>query len=390
MSCFIGSNNNRVYGALESVFGSAAAFSAVDRLPLSSFRLKERRVAGERRDKTGSRTYPGAPNNGRHSAILQLACYLTEWEAESGFPAMDPILQAVTGGPVKISGPNSVDSYGGSLTLTTAQPHDLEAGQAISCGNEVRFVDAIADASTVILNARFTSDVYGGLPLNRAVTYTLGDLLKSLTLYDYWDPLAAVQRGVSGVGFEELRININGDFHEMTVAGEGRNYFDSVSFVDGIAGLSEFPPEPIVDAGSVKLIPGTLGQAWIGSTGTQSYNVLLGSVRLRNGIDFRRREFGSGVAGCIAAGARDVRLDLQLSANASADMAALFAASRVREPLPIMFQLGDAAGQLCGVYMKSVVPEVPSFEDSRTKLEWSIRDARAQGSHNDELYIAFA
>jgi hypothetical protein len=111
---------------------------------------------------------------------------------------------------------------------------------------------------------------------------------------------------------------------------------------------------------------------------------------MNNHIDFRRREFGPDTAGCIAGGIRDIRVDLRLSATPSTEMSSLFAASRFRESIPIMFQLGDRSGQLCGVYLKSVVPETPVFEDSQTKLEWTIREARAQGTHNDELVIAFA
>lgn len=390
MSCFIASNQNRVYGALESAFGTAATVDGSDRLPLSAFRLRERRVVNDRKDKTGSRTYPGAPANGRESAAVQLGCYLTEWDTGSGFPALHDVMQSVTGGPVRICGANVVQSITGSQTVSMAQPHGLSSGQGMSCAGEIRFVDAVLDSNTVAVNAPFTKAIQSGEAIGRTITYTLGDDLKSLTVYDYWDPQAAVQRAVAGLAIDELRVNINGDFHEMAFAGEGRTFFDSSTFVDGVAGLTEYPPEPSLGEYSVSLIPGTLGQAWVGSTVSQSYNVLLGAVRMTNNIEYRRREFGPGVVGCVAGGIRDIRVDLRLSANASSDMSALFSSSRTREPIPIMFQLGEAVGQLCGVYLKSVVPEVPSFEDSQTKLEWTIRDARAQGSHNDELSIAFA
>ncbi len=390
MSCFIASNQNRVYGALESAFGTAAAVTGANRLPLSAFRLRERKFVGVRRDKTGSRTYPGVPTSGRESVAVQLSCYLTEWDTWTGFPALHELLQSVTGGAVRVFSANTVQAIVGGVTLSTGQPHGLSAGQGISSGGEIRFVDAVLDASTVALNVPFTKSMQPGQSLDRTVTYTLGDGLKSVTMYDYWDPQEAVQRGVAGFVANDLRVNVNGDFHEMTFSGEGRTFFDSSSFTGGIAGLSEYPPEPVVDDYSVSLIPGTLGQAWIGSSTTQSHNVLQGGIRMSNNIEYRQREFGPGVPGCVVGGTRDVRVDLRLSASSSSDMSSLFAASRLREPLPIMFQLGDAVGQLCGVYLKSVVPEVPAFEDTQTKLEWTIRDARAQGSHNDELSIAFA
>ena len=54
-----------------------------------------------------------------------------------------------------------------------------------------------------------------------------------------------------------------------------------------------------------------------------------------------------------------------------------------------MFQLGQDSGQLFGLYMKSVVPEVPEFDDSETRLQWKFRSCRAQGTLDDEFIVAF-
>jgi hypothetical protein len=54
-----------------------------------------------------------------------------------------------------------------------------------------------------------------------------------------------------------------------------------------------------------------------------------------------------------------------------------------------MFQLGEQEGQLLGVYLKSVVPEVPEFDDSEPRLQWHFRDSRAQGTVDDEIALAF-
>jgi hypothetical protein len=55
-----------------------------------------------------------------------------------------------------------------------------------------------------------------------------------------------------------------------------------------------------------------------------------------------------------------------------------------------MVQLGEQAGQLFGAYMSAMIPEVPEFDDSETRLQWKFTNSRAQGSVDDELYIAFA
>ena len=54
-----------------------------------------------------------------------------------------------------------------------------------------------------------------------------------------------------------------------------------------------------------------------------------------------------------------------------------------------MFQLGETAGQVMGVYLKSVIPVVPEFDDSGNRLQWQFRSSRAQGTVDDEITVAF-
>jgi len=67
----------------------------------------------------------------------------------------------------------------------------------------------------------------------------------------------------------------------------------------------------------------------------------------------------------------------------------LYQAARQRSPIEVMFQLGQDGGQLFGVHMTSVVPEVPEFDDSETRLGWRFRNCRAQGIQDDEIAVAF-
>jgi hypothetical protein len=55
-----------------------------------------------------------------------------------------------------------------------------------------------------------------------------------------------------------------------------------------------------------------------------------------------------------------------------------------------MFQLGEAPGQMMGVYLKSVIPVVPQFDDSENRLRWKLQGSRAQGTVDDEVMVAFA
>jgi hypothetical protein len=88
-------------------------------------------------------------------------------------------------------------------------------------------------------------------------------------------------------------------------------------------------------------------------------------------------------------GRREVNLEFQLYSNTEPETTALYQAARQRSPVPVMLQLGQGSGQICGVYMKSVVPTVPEFIDTEQRLQWKFGSSRAQGTSNDELVIAF-
>ena len=82
-------------------------------------------------------------------------------------------------------------------------------------------------------------------------------------------------------------------------------------------------------------------------------------------------------------------LNFGLLADDQPNTIGLYQAARQRSPISVMLQLGEQDGQLFGAYMPAMVPEVPEFDDSATRLEWKFQNDRAQGSVNDELYIAF-
>ncbi|OYW07433.1 MAG: hypothetical protein B7X34_11020 [Acidobacteriia bacterium 12-62-4] len=69
---------------------------------------------------------------------------------------------------------------------------------------------------------------------------------------------------------------------------------------------------------------------------------------------------------------------------------ALYTAARSRQPISVMLQLGEQPGQLCGIYLPNVVPEVPEFDDRNPRLEWAFGMSQASGTVDDEIRIAFA
>jgi hypothetical protein len=68
---------------------------------------------------------------------------------------------------------------------------------------------------------------------------------------------------------------------------------------------------------------------------------------------------------------------------------ALYQAARQRSPIPVMLQLGQQQGQMFGLYMQNVIPEVPEFDDSDKRQQWHFVNCRAQGVLNNEIFVAF-
>jgi hypothetical protein len=214
--------------------------------------------------------------------------------------------------------------------------------------------------------------------------------MPSLSLYDYWDPVTAVQRIITGAGVDSFALSVNGDVHEFAFRGPAADIIDSSSFAPGTAGLLQFPAEPALDNFDYSIVPGHLGQAWIGNSGAQLLTLTGASIQLKNHLDTRHREFGATLPRALSAGMRQVVTHFAVLAQSDADSLALYQASRARAIVPAMLQLGQAQGQLMGIYMPAVMPEVPRYNDTDSRLQWEFHSCQAQGNVNDELYIAFA
>ena len=91
----------------------------------------------------------------------------------------------------------------------------------------------------------------------------------------------------------------------------------------------------------------------------------------------------------IAPGQRSVTASLDLYSQDDTATAGLYQAARQQSPINVMFQLGQTAGQMAGVFLKSVIPEVPEFNDGKNHLQWQFRPSRAQGTIDDEIAVAF-
>ena len=389
MSCYISSNNNRAYVALETDYGQAVAVTDANRIPLVKLAIQQVSEQTTRRDKTGSRTFAGMPNRIRKRTHFQLNTFLTQWTNQTSPPTHGPLFQAAMGAAPVIFAGGTVEAVPSTNQIQFAETHGLTPGQAITSGDELRFVTAVANATTVFVNAPFTSGPEVGAAVGATTTYKLTTDIGSATIYDYWDPATVVQRILNGAAMDTMKIKVNGDFHEFEFAGPSQDVLDSASFQSGEAGLTDFPAEPIAGDFDYTIVPGHLGQVWMGSAPSRFLTLTAAELILTNGIAQRLHEFGSDFARCIAAGQRAVRLNFRIFEEDDAQTKELYQAARQRSPIGVMLQLGEQAGQLFGAHMPAMVPEVPEFDDGETRLQWSFQNDRAQGTVDDELYIAF-
>ncbi len=390
MACYISSNDNRHYVALETAYGTAAPAAAANRIPSTRLDLRQTARPLRRRDKTGSRTFPGLPAGIRRSTAFDVTTYLTHWPVDGEPPCYGALFQAALGAaPLYFAGA-SVQGVSNDTAVTTQAAHGLSPNQAVRSGGEIRFVAAVNNATSFTLNAPFTTEPAVGSELGATVTYSPSTDLPAVTLHDYWSPSAAVQRLAAGCGVGRMRLQVNGDFHQARFEGQAACLVESVEFTEGAAGLGEFPQEPAVEPYQFPLVPGSLGQAWFGVEQKRFHTLVEAELSLDNDLNLRAEEFGIDKASCVVAGLRTVQLSMRLIAKANEDTKDLYAAARQRAPIGAMFQLGQQARHLCGVYLPAVVPEIPEFEDEETRLEWRFRNCRAQGSGDDEIIIAFA
>ena len=97
MACYISSNQNRFYAALEGSFGSVASITAANRIPAIKLAIQHDTIVARRRDKTGSRSRAAMPSGVRRRTDYRLETYLTNWGETTGEPSYGPMLRGALG-----------------------------------------------------------------------------------------------------------------------------------------------------------------------------------------------------------------------------------------------------------------------------------------------------
>ncbi|HMF74212.1 MAG TPA: hypothetical protein VK604_00980 [Bryobacteraceae bacterium] len=380
---YINSNANRFYAALESNYGTAATVTAANRFPAVRLDAHQSLQPGKRLDKTGTRTHLGFSASSRRKTAFNISTYLTSWTG-AGQPGYGPLVQAAMGAPPVTTQPLIIATVTNGTQLTTTSQHNLSVGMAISNGSDIRFVTAVSSPTVIVINAPFVAAVAANTPLAPAITYQLSTALPSVTLFDYWDPAgSAVSRMLTGAAMDVFEIIVNGNYHELSFGGPAADLLDSYS-------LSTFPGEPVLVPFDYSIVPGQLGQVWLGAPANQFLTLTAANIAVKNNIDARDREFGSSYPRAIAAGPREVLTAFTLFAQNDAQTNSLYAAAKHRNPIAAMLQLGRQQGQIMGIFVPNVVPEIPLYNDSETRLLWEFKNNLGQGTSNDEIYVAFA
>jgi len=389
MASYISSNANRFYTGLENSYGQTPAISAQNRFPAVSLTAKNQMEKTDRRDKTGSRTFVGTPAGLRRTTSFDLTTYMTSWGGQGSGPSYGPLFQASMGAaPVMYPG-GTAAAGSNSTSLVFAGPHGLVPGQAVSCKGEIRFATAIVSATAVQVSAPFSTAPAAGTEIAPSISYFPATELPSVSIFDYWDPSTALQRILCGAAVDRMTIKVNGDFHQFEFEGMAQDLIDTSSFTAGMGQLSGFPVEPTIEAFDYSIVPGNMGEAWLGSTPGQFYTITSGTFQLNNGLDMRSKEFGTNLPQAVAPGPRSVTAAFSLYELDDAATQGLYQAARQQSPISVMFQLGQQTGQVMGVYMMSVVPVVPEFDDSDNRLQWKFQGSKAQGTANSEMVVAF-
>jgi hypothetical protein len=299
------------------------------------------------------------------------------------------MFRAAMGAAPRLHSATPLGAGNSETQLRFSGAHGLVPSQAVSVGGEMRFVSSVPDGQTVELNAPLSVTPVAGETTGTTMTYFLGKSLPSVSIFDYWSPEDAVQRVLCGAAVDRMRVLVNSDFHEFRFSGPAQSLIDNLTFEAGQGQLAEFPAEPEIDGFDYSIVPGHLGQVWLGASPERFYTLTAAEVSLENGINSRNHEFGSNLIRCISGGVRQINLDFEIYASEEGAATSLYAAAKQRSPITAMMQLGEQTGQLFGVFAKSVMAETPLFDDSENRLRWKFTGARAQGSTDDELVIAF-
>ena len=135
---YIASSENRLYVAAEPGYGVIG--EELYRIPAVRLSVQNKAETPNRRDKTGTRTFLGAPGGVRRTTAYELRTYMTSWADQDAPPSYGPLIEAALGGTAAIHGGGALTDASTATALHFAQAHGLSSGQAVAVDGEIRFV----------------------------------------------------------------------------------------------------------------------------------------------------------------------------------------------------------------------------------------------------------
>lgn len=113
-------------------------------------------------------------------------------------------------------------------------------------------------------------------------------------------------------------------------------------------------------------------------------------LRIVNNLQARGGEFGSSYPLAFIPGRRQVTVDFTLLAQDDTQTTALYQLAKQRGTMSALLQLGQRSSEMMAIYLPSVAPQIPSFDDSAQRLIWQFANNRAGGVIENEIFVAFA
>ncbi len=128
-----------------------------NRIPLMNLGAKQIPVATGRKDKTGSRTFAGLPNNIRRDDEFSIEHVDDGVDGSDGRSDAGPAVSSGAGrDAASLYGRNGGVASRARRRFNSRRPHGLTPGQAMTSGDGIRFVAAVENSTTVFINAPFT------------------------------------------------------------------------------------------------------------------------------------------------------------------------------------------------------------------------------------------
>jgi len=187
----------------------------------------------------------------------------------------------------------------------------------------------------------------------------------------------------------KLKIDVNGRLSPVRIQAVRAGSDRQCKFHHWGRSADQLSGEPAAEAFKLFDYSGAprRGFGW-GQGPNRFFSLTNASVSLDNAIDLRQKEFGSSMPRCFIGGKRTVEASFTMFEQDKRQRRALPAARQQftdRGDVPAW----AAERAIIRARMKSVIPQVPEFDDSEGRLQWKFASSRAQGTVDDEISVAF-